>query len=348
MAPIVLAFVTAVLAASLFLWWNAIDRWRSGEPLLPAASHPSPGWDLLDVGIAVGCWLGFNVAAIFAIQGLLHLPAAELDSLGVDDQKTALLVLELANLATCAVVALIFRIRHKLSLRDLGWDARYLFQDVLLGLKAFAMLVPIVYGLQFVLTQLVDSKHPLIEMLKENPDPAFFAVAAFAAVIAAPITEEFFFRVVLQGWLERVFSDRRNASDELGHGTRPETVGLDSPSAASEIYEAKLVTEPFSEPATSHPFGDQAAPTPAFTPANENKTVSVTKDARPSFWPIAGSSLVFAISHWSHGPDPIPLFVFAVGLGYLYQRTNRILPSIVLHLLLNLCSLIALGMSLNE
>jgi membrane protease YdiL (CAAX protease family) len=31
-----------------------------------------------------------------------------------------------------------------------------------------------------------------------------------------------------------------------------------------------------------------------------------------------------------------------VGLGYLYQRTHRILPSLVVHALLNACSMIVL------
>jgi membrane protease YdiL (CAAX protease family) len=34
--------------------------------------------------------------------------------------------------------------------------------------------------------------------------------------------------------------------------------------------------------------------------------------------------------------------LFAVGLGYLYRQTHRILPSVVVHLLLNACSLAAL------
>jgi membrane protease YdiL (CAAX protease family) len=46
--------------------------------------------------------------------------------------------------------------------------------------------------------------------------------------------------------------------------------------------------------------------------------------------------------HWSHGPDWIPLTVLAFGLGYLYQRTHRILPSLVVHLLLNSFTLLAL------
>jgi membrane protease YdiL (CAAX protease family) len=39
--------------------------------------------------------------------------------------------------------------------------------------------------------------------------------------------------------------------------------------------------------------------------------------------------------HIGTGLDPIPLFVLGLALGYLYQRTHRILPCIVLHALFN-------------
>ena len=54
------------------------------------------------------------------------------------------------------------------------------------------------------------------------------------------------------------------------------------------------------------------------------------------------SAFVFAILHWGHGPDPIPLFFLALGLGYLYHRTHRIIPCIVVHFLVNGLSMLAL------
>jgi membrane protease YdiL (CAAX protease family) len=38
-------------------------------------------------------------------------------------------------------------------------------------------------------------------------------------------------------------------------------------------------------------------------------------------------------------PDPIPLFFFAVALGFLYFRTHRIVPLIILHAIFNGASL---------
>ncbi len=61
-----------------------------------------------------------------------------------------------------------------------------------------------------------------------------------------------------------------------------------------------------------------------------------TTPAPTSWWPVVGSSLFFAAVHWNHGPD---LFFFALGLGWLYRRTGRALPSIIVHFLLNLWTL---------
>jgi membrane protease YdiL (CAAX protease family) len=62
----------------------------------------------------------------------------------------------------------------------------------------------------------------------------------------------------------------------------------------------------------------------------------------PRHWPAIAASAVFALAHASHGPDPIPLFFFAWGIGLLYRGTGRVLPGIVVHLLLNLWTLLLL------
>src|SRR6185437_10939554 len=51
-----------------------------------------------------------------------------------------------------------------------------------------------------------DSKHPIVEMFKAAPDARFFGVLAVSAVVVAPLFEELMFRVLLQGFLEKVCS----------------------------------------------------------------------------------------------------------------------------------------------
>ncbi|MFM2096455.1 MAG: hypothetical protein RIS70_3579 [Planctomycetota bacterium] len=53
------------------------------------------------------------------------------------------------------------------------------------------------------------------------------------------------------------------------------------------------------------------------------------------FWPVWASSAIFAAMHLGHGIDPVPLFILALGLGYLYRQTHRLGPPILVHGMLN-------------
>jgi membrane protease YdiL (CAAX protease family) len=63
---------------------------------------------------------------------------------------------------------------------------------------------------------------------------------------------------------------------------------------------------------------------------------------RYGWFPITVSSAAFGLAHFGYGPEPIPLFLLALVLGFLYQRTHRIIPSIVAHGLFNMFSMIIL------
>ena len=52
--------------------------------------------------------------------------------------------------------------------------------------------------------------------------------------------------------------------------------------------------------------------------------------------------------HYSHGLAWIPLTLLAFGLGYIYQRTHRILPSITVHFCLNALSMGAFWVQMFE
>lgn len=68
----------------------------------------------------------------------------------------------------------------------------------------------------------------------------------------------------------------------------------------------------------------------------------------PVAWmPIMISSTVFAIMHYSHGPDPIALFFLAIALGYVYQRTHCLLPCIIVHMCLNGTTMLMLWASMQ-
>jgi hypothetical protein len=58
--------------------------------------------------------------------------------------------------------------------------------------------------------------------------------------------------------------------------------------------------------------------------------------------PILVSAALFAAAHAGYGPEPVPIFLLALIFGYVYQRTHRILPTIVAHALFNLIPMITM------
>ncbi len=159
-------------------------------------------------------------------------------------------------------------------------------------------------------------------MPHQHPDPLFFLVSAFAAVLVAPFAEEYLFRGLLQGWLENIAAGLPAVHGAPVNGTddgEPAVAGASEPSSHfAPRHDAEKEIE----------LGDARSP-----------------GIRGPAWPILVSALVFALMHWSHGPDPIPLFFFAVGLGFLYRQTHRLMPCIVVHLLLNGLTLLSMYVS---
>ena len=57
---------------------------------------------------------------------------------------------------------------------------------------------------------------------------------------------------------------------------------------------------------------------------------------------IWASSALFAAVHSQVWPSPVPLFVLAIGLGYLYLRTRSLVGPVVVHGMFNAVSAVSL------
>lgn len=91
----------------------------------------------------------------------------------------------------------------------------------------------------------------------------------------------------------------------------------------------------------------EAPPPPAVD--SPDGTVALIDRPAISWWtPTIFSSVLFALAHLGNGPDPIPIFFLALGLGYLYRQTHRLLPGIVVHLLLNALSTAVLVLGIDR
>lgn len=270
-----LPVLAAVLVGCALAWWLAVGRVRRGRPVLRRRRRRPVPWGV-DGGAALAVLslgtslLGAVLAAAADEELIVDLTLADAAMHAASMGVLCLLVLGWQRSAVGAIFA------------DFGlpwWSSKTvsfqqfvcsLVRDVGHGVGLWLLMLPPVYVVQSVIVGLLGqpSGHPTIERLLSDPSGEGFAAAVLMAVVVAPVYEEFAFRVMLQGWLERVAGSRRAWS------------------------------------------------------------------------PIVFSSLLFAAAHTGQGFAPAPLFVLALGLGYVYRQTHRFLPCVVAHAAFNALSLL--------
>jgi membrane protease YdiL (CAAX protease family) len=301
-----------------------IGRWRrTGSPLQYEPRRPVP-WG------PIGAILAVAFTAL-SISSALATEEAAVDSAAPRPQQIIVsLVASMVMQLLGPTLLLFIAAASNAKWSDIGLPSRSAtawMRDISIGLVAcLAAVVPV--GLvNFAIRKVMDlpnelTKHPLVEMLtKGEPEFGILALATLMAVVVAPIAEEITYRLLLQGWLEK-WEDNR-----LGWRQ------LESTESSSEALQGQGSTELPPE------FADDSLveSTAAAQPPKQGV------GGLPYGWaPIILSSLLFAAAHYGYGPEPVPLFVLALVLGYCYQRTHRIVPCIVAHGLFNLLSMVAL------
>ena len=340
--------------ASLTVWIVILVRRSVGYPIVPFEPRREVPWRLVDVLLVLVGFLFFAILAPLVVAGVFGLPRIdggqppELDAL---NDWTPLLVADgLAKIATIALAVLFGVSRGGATAVDFGLTLRNIVGDLKLGALGFlAALLP-VYCVQAVVIQVMppDKQHPVLEMLSERSGTAALAVAVLFAVVLAPLAEEFLFRAFLQGWLEtRPWRSASasgmgadTASSPNGHFSSRSTTDVKPIENESHWHEIAMASaeNPYAPPTS---LGiPSTAPLPDSSdgdlPSETNRA-----PARSDFVAIVISSFVFAVLHASNWPAPVPLFFLALILGYLYNRTHRLLPCIVVHLLFNALSVAA-------
>jgi membrane protease YdiL (CAAX protease family) len=203
--------------------------------------------------------------------------------------------------------------------QDMGFDLSHFGSDLLFGAATFlATFMPVSLLQAFLSSKVEPYDHPLIKALRNRPDAAMLALTGAAAVLVAPLAEEFFFRVLVQGCFEAVEAKRRVLEWAVRSAVRqsaaPAQPNVDS---AGQVSQTSSSTAPIG---LARPAASDA---------------ELVAASGPTLWPIIVTSALFALMHWQYGMSSFPLFFFALALGYVYQRTHRIWPSLVAHFLLN-------------
>jgi membrane protease YdiL (CAAX protease family) len=318
------ALQVGVLLASVIAWLQIAAWWRRRVTVVEYQPRSAVPWGPVAILPAVA----------FMLMALLSESARDSPppkALVEDPWHTAqqLMAAMLMQVMMASLVIGIAAVSHA-TLRDLGIipTTRQVARDIGIGAMTFLAAVAPVHFVQARLLVLTEQKelsnNPLIKMVTSGePQLGIFILATIAAVVVAPICEEILYRLVLQGWLEK-WEDQRLGWREA---TMPSQLAGDNPGIGvnprtAEGSELITPTNPPKRGVAGLPYGCV---------------------------PILISSALFGAAHYGYGPEPVPIFLLAIVLGYVYQRTHRIIPCIVAHSLFNSLTMITLwGLKLKE
>jgi membrane protease YdiL (CAAX protease family) len=318
--------IIAVTLAGLVLWYAILNGRLSLRRWGKDASPVMPRWGLVDIGFIAVAWFFCHVATSAGVAVGHAMGWWPLDV----TSPAAHVAQGCAQLAATLLGLAFLTLRHPANLRALLGRRDSLAGYILIGLVVFAMWVPVVWWLQLALVEIVPYHHDTLQLVEENPHWSALASAWLAAVFAAPIAEEFFFRGLLQGWIARTVWTSRHGSWRdalLGQSI------VSSPRFAPDAEAGSL--------ATSRAFNGAAEPTVATTAATTIGLPEKPADQPSLAWPTTSwlpvlfSSVLFGAVHWNQGLAPISLTVLGLALGYTYHKTGSMVPCIVVHFLVN-------------
>jgi membrane protease YdiL (CAAX protease family) len=321
--PALALFELGMLMLSVTACFQVLHMYRRGSVLPYEPRRPVP-WGPIGCTLAVLLLLFVAISALGgdSREAISETPVKPHSSWGLINAMLAQLLIVVAFLFVVALFS-------KATLRDLGlpMNWRIFIRDVLIGAAACLAALAPVHLTQFLMLslffpKLTESGHPIIKMVMESPSSSVMFWTGVATVVMAPICEEITFRLLLQGWLERW-------EDEQLGWRQPAVVPL-----ASEI-ESPGSTGLQVDALQSGPELAPALPAP--DPPRRGI------GGLPYGWfPILVSAVAFGIAHFGYGPEPVPIFLLGLVLGYVYQRTHRLIPSIVTHALFNLFTMFIL------
>ncbi|MGB0761928.1 MAG: lysostaphin resistance A-like protein [Rubripirellula sp.] len=320
--------LTLIICAgiSLIAWVRLMPAiYRKGlrsfaDTWLPVRRRECPFWGFSEIFVMFGTMVVSGQLLLLLAQqkGWFKFPEPG-ESIVDQPPETLFVTLVISALANCVAVGFVLLWMRNLGRGNLGKFGLSLDRSMLrLGGKAAVMLLPpvlLVAGL--VNLWVAEYEHEVLNVLQQLGSPRVFAVLFFGTAIVTPIAEEILFRGLIQGGLQRL-------ADSIGGQVESMeaemAVQQQSDSEANALMEADEGSGPRRETVGDGSLG-------AWEPV--------------SYWPVIAASAIFAFMHLGQGAAPIPLFLLSVGLGYLYRQTGSLLPCILVHMLLNGITLLA-------
>jgi membrane protease YdiL (CAAX protease family) len=314
-------FFAILASGTLATWGSLAARAISGKPVLPLRPAREPAtWGPQHVVFAILSVLLFQVIAHTLFITLRPLPD-DIAELSLVEQAKLQLAISFASLFAALISLWFITLTTPSRTADLEIGIRPLLAGIVIGLIGFFCFATPSYILSMLLQPLDPRIHPVVKTLQESKDMQFFAYSCISVIILSPLYEEIICRRILQGWLQAVFARQGSGNDTLPS----ERVLLQIQDGETED-EFKLRVKDSLQRADI--LDDPSDPPPP----------------RPTCWAsILLSSFFFAILHLGAGwASVISLFLFAIGLGLVYQRTGRLVPCIVMHMALNAFTMLML------
>lgn len=181
----------AALLASLGVGLAIRARLRDALPVVPGTPWPPAEWHAAETGLIAFGWL----LIVAVIVSTLPAEAPLIDRMAMQGVGSIL--------GTLAMVALL-RL-HGISWRSIGLSSDDPAGDLRIAAAGLGLVVGPLLLIAAVLERLVPYEHPVIDTLAAAPGLPTLVAVVVAAVIAAPLAEEFFFRRILLGWLDTRF-----------------------------------------------------------------------------------------------------------------------------------------------
>jgi len=190
------ALMVSVFLGSVLAWGVLLKRVGGGEEPLQYEPRVVVPWRGVDVLVLAFVYFACEIAA----GGVLRVISGP-NTGGVT--PAVLAASSTARLFWLVLAAAYLLVRGS-SYEDLGLDFSHWRRDLTGGLLLFLAAVVPVFGVQLFFTQFFEmpSDHPLLKLTREHSAIPVLVLATFAAVLVAPLFEEFLFRLLLQGWIE--------------------------------------------------------------------------------------------------------------------------------------------------
>jgi membrane protease YdiL (CAAX protease family) len=330
---LVIAYTALVASALVLVLWQRSNS-RGQEffgPRDPNSDQVKPRGEVVLFGF-LGMILVGLILLVLLRNYLAQIPADPNSPARLGFQLLSVRWHALGNLITLALVLGISFWQVKItSGQQVPWigllpNWRDLRNGILLGVVCVPLLYLLQGFLQYLLVYVFQQprvEHPLIELVRKNKAAdsslftELFSWIAVSVTLISPVLEELLYRGLLQGWLRAKYQN---------------LAGKVLPPSAS-VPEIPL-------PDSDNPY--QAPQVRQFL------TTAELQRRRLTTWaPIFITSMAFSLAHVGHGPAPITLFFFSLALGYVYEKTGRLAPSIIAHLMLNLTTTVMLWLMIS-